>query len=129
MNIIKSFVFSITFLVLGFSFSQENCRDFSNGVYKLLSPDGNMERIITLSDTLFSDQDIETALRTRYKMIWATNCEFLLTFLDGPEPFLSKYTGKKIKCTITETTENSFTFKMEIIGEDNVVTYTFFTIG
>jgi len=115
----KSSVISLLYLLILVVVSscyapERNCKDFKIGSFKYEAyVNGDLETTLFERTETFQIETYKGKVDTS-EVRWINNCEFILTPVN-PESILDQY---QIHMKILETSQNSYSFQYNIVGED-----------
>jgi len=93
---------------------ERNCNAYKTGTFKYEAyVNGDLETTVFIRTETLQIEKYKGKTDTS-EVRWINNCEFILTPVN-PESILDQY---QIHMKILETTQNSYTFQYNVVGED-----------
>ncbi|AFM04133.1 hypothetical protein Fleli_1733 [Bernardetia litoralis DSM 6794] len=111
----------LSWFLIPMAFSQNNdCQSFRIGRFSLSDTTYNKEYLIVRNDSLQIETDLETGYVSTYKLIWESDCKYVLTVIDGQKDVMEFYKDRKLSIEIIELYADSYKFSAQVEGLDMV---------
>ncbi len=118
-TILTTFIFLWGFILTSSSQSND-CSSFRTGKFKLVDDKNNKEYLIIRNDTIQTETDLKTLEVSTFKIVWESNCKYVLTIIEARQEIMDFYKNKKLYIDIIEIYDDGYKFSIKLDGFDQI---------